>query len=366
MSRAEGSAYGPIDRLLHRLAFRGLTAQVTLADLEDRLFGSRLRDVSIGDPVFVTSLPRCGTTLLLDLLAGAPEFVCHRYSDMPFVLCPVFWNAVAKPLRASGRARERAHGDGVFIDTSSPESLEEVLWQAFWPEAYRGRRLPLWTSTPQRSEFSEFFARHIRKLAYTRPPQTGAAVRYLSKNNGNLPRISFLRQMLPKAYFVVPFRNPLSHAMSLHRQHIRLGQLQRGDPFAKQYMKYLGHFEFGDLLRLIDFPTLNGDSPKDDAAASPAFWLRYWCRAFSFVLSLASDRILLLDYDALCTRPGESLRVLCERLYIAWSDHWDGAAETIRRHDGPCATPNSQRSELESRAWQLHSDLRARAINART
>jgi hypothetical protein len=363
MSRTASVDYGPIDRLLHRLAFHGVSAQLTIADLEDRLFGRKLLRVPLGNPVFVTSLPRCGTTLLLEVLAGAPEFVSHRYADMPFVLCPVFWNAVAKPLRAAGRPRERAHGDGVVIDSASPESLEEVVWQAFWPETYQGSRSPLWTSTPQRNDFSDFFGRHIRKIAYTRKPRTASTVRYLSKNNANLPRISFLRQMLPNATFVVPFRNPSSHASSLFRQHIRLGELQRHDVFAKQYMKYLGHCEFGELLRPIDFPALTGDSAADDVPASLAFWLRYWCRAFSFALSLAPGHVVFVDYDELCRRPEASLRALCARLQIAWSDRWEGVAEAIRRNDGPLAGPTGERSELEDRAWQLHSKLRASAAN---
>ncbi len=57
--------------------------------------------------MFVTALPRAGTTILLNLLVGTGSFASHTYRDMPFVLCPMIWQRFAKQFQVSDEARER-------------------------------------------------------------------------------------------------------------------------------------------------------------------------------------------------------------------------------------------------------------------
>ena len=83
------SAYSRIDRLLHRMAFSGTQIQVALADIEDQVYARNIPTGPVARPVFVTALPRAGTTLLLEAVASLPEFATHTYRHMPFVLCPL-------------------------------------------------------------------------------------------------------------------------------------------------------------------------------------------------------------------------------------------------------------------------------------
>ena len=124
--------YSRLDRLLHRLAFSSFEVQKALADIEDRLCARRLVGIEIDRPVFITALPRAGTTLLLETLDSLDLFATHTYRNMPFLLVPLFWNAVTLPFRAPHVAVERAHGDGMTIGFDSPEAFEEVVWRAFW------------------------------------------------------------------------------------------------------------------------------------------------------------------------------------------------------------------------------------------
>jgi hypothetical protein len=82
--------YSALDRAGHRIAFGGIGLQKTVADIEDRVFACRFADVAVDRPVFITSLPRAGTTLLLELIAGLPEFAAHTpahaVSSLPDVL----------------------------------------------------------------------------------------------------------------------------------------------------------------------------------------------------------------------------------------------------------------------------------------
>ena len=91
--------YSTLDRLLHRVVFRTRGAQVAIADMEDKICGERLDAIENAKPVLITALPRAGTTLLLDLVSDLPEFGSHVYRDMPFVLCPMFWNRLSRRFR---------------------------------------------------------------------------------------------------------------------------------------------------------------------------------------------------------------------------------------------------------------------------
>ena len=155
--------YALVDRLLHRLSFRTVQTQIELADLEERFFGGQLADIAVRQPVFITALPRSGTTLLLELCAGLDEFATHRYRDMPFVLLPLIWNRFSSAFRRNNAPRERAHGDGMLVSIDSPEAFEEIIWRAMWPDHYQGDRIRPWDKD-HNPAFLEYFTNHIRKI----------------------------------------------------------------------------------------------------------------------------------------------------------------------------------------------------------
>ena len=68
--RADADGYSGVDRALHRVAFATYEVQADLADIEDRLYASHLGSLTNQRPVFITSLPRAGTTLLLECCAA--------------------------------------------------------------------------------------------------------------------------------------------------------------------------------------------------------------------------------------------------------------------------------------------------------
>ncbi len=165
------SRYSLLDRTLHRLAFSTIEIQKVLAGLEDKVYSKDLSRVEIDRPVFITSLPRAGTTLLLDVIASAGSFASHTYRNLPFLLIPLLWNTIS----GGGRKRneieiERAHGDGMTITYDSHEAFEEVLWRAFWPDKYLEDRVLVWEAEEHdpHDEFDGFFKSHIRKLLLLR------------------------------------------------------------------------------------------------------------------------------------------------------------------------------------------------------
>jgi len=362
------SRYGVADRLLLRAALGGggvsRALQRALAGVEDALLEQEAA-LPPPKPVFVTALPRAGTTILLSLLARAPSFASHTYRDMPFVLSPYLWGRVSGRFRRTGGDAARAHGDGLRIDFDSPEAFDELLWMLFWPEKYQPKAILRWTAADRSPEFDAFFARHMHKViaARAREPGRRPPSRYLSKNNANIARLSLLPKMFPDCRIVIPVRDPWSHATSLLRQHRRFRELHGKDGFARRYMAWLGHFEFGAGLRPIRFEATGGELRRFREADRLDFWLRYW-RAAHDEIAAATDRcILLIDYARLTTEPQRSLAKLAATLGVAEEAdivEWTRAVRAPA-HDTPA--PALAERPAYRRAVELYESLRRRCLN---
>jgi len=322
--------YSAIDRVMHRLAFRTYRAQAALADCEDRLYARQLSVCKVDRPVFITSLPRAGTTLLLECCAGLPEFASHCYRDMPFVLIPCFWSRFSTMFRQDGQMCERAHGDGVLINFDSHEALEEIIWKTFWGNHYRKDRIRPWQTTERGDdEFKPFLYSHLRKIIYLRCGDGAPAGRYVSKNNLNIARIPVLHRLFPDGIVITPFRQPLHHAASLLQQHGNFSDIHKSDPFAREYMRATGHFDFGENLHPIDF---NGwlDKRRSDDATALAFWLEYWVEAFEYLLDRAGEADHFVSYEALCGDPQRGLTKIAETIGCRDVDSLLSSAGNIR------------------------------------
>lgn len=307
--------YGWFDRALHQLAFANPNAQRTLGELEARLFRGRLQPALSKRPVFVTSLPRAGTTLLLNVLHALPEFASATYRHMPFALSPLLWQSLSGRFRRDTKPRERAHGDGMQVGFDSPEAFEEIVWTAFWRTHFGTDRIAPWAASERDPKFEAFFSQYMRRVVAA----AGApARRYLSKNNANIARLGLLPTLFPDCTIVAPIRNPWAQAASLERQHRRFCQIHAEMPFSRRYMTWLGHFEFGAILKPIDFAGWLGRTPA--SPNSLEFWLSYWVAAVDAILSARSDRLVLVDYDAMCRDPSAHLAALGHALDIADPD----------------------------------------------
>ena len=274
--------------------------------------------------VFVAGLARAGTSVLVRMLHQTGAFSSQTYRDMPFVLAPQFWRKLAGRWQKSGKPKERAHGDGLQMDFDSVEAFEEVFWLTFANKRYvrKDRLLPHAIDPEVAAQFKDFVA--IVVAAH------GAQGRqcYLSKNNNNLLRLASLAEVLPKARFIVPFRDPVQHASSLLRQHKLFSAAQKDDPFTLKYMSWLGHFEFGRDLRPFDF----GDLPPQLGAEDTKhllFWLRNWTRVYRGVLSALPDSAILWDFDAFCANPRPLAATLAQSLNLD-ADAFRSAAGVIR------------------------------------
>jgi hypothetical protein len=361
MTRAPGEAYSPLDRFLHKLAFSGIEVQKSLADIEDRMHGARLGAIDVSRPVFIASLPRAGTTLLLELVTKSSVFVSHTYRSMPFVLCPILWDSISRGFHRTSSAKERAHGDGMSVGFDSPEAFEEVLWKAFWPQKYDGG-ISLWSAEDRNEEFEDFFRSHLKKLIVLSGGTGGIQPRYVSKNNANIARLPLLRCLFPDASILVPFRDPVDQAGSLLRQHTRFVEIHREDAFARWYMEAIGHYEFGEGLRPIRFPQMPPAIPATNPMRGD-FWLAYWINAFSHVIGLSNQGIGFVDFDRMCADPLPAVEGIARTLQIEDAALLKAAAVAL--HPSVRYDPAELGFDpgLLAQARALYGELRARAIN---
>jgi len=359
---SSASAYSPLDRLLHHVAFTSPKVQQALCALEDDLFASRLAAVHDGGrEVFVTGLPRSGTTLLLEMLYATGEFATFTYRHMPFILAPLLWERLSRLSRRAAATRERAHGDGMDVSFDSPEAFEEVVWLSYLRERYvrPDRILPLAPDLDP-GPLAKALRGTIRKLILLEGARRAKPPRYLSKNNANIARLGLLARLFPSATILIPFRHPLAHVGSLMTQHERFLHEQTADRFSRNYMRWIGHFEFGAELRPIDFDGWIGTRQRLQGVDT-GFWLRYWTAAYRHALTHCPSNAVFVDFDALLRGGPSELAGLAEFVGLERTDTFIGQAAKLRAPTSqPAEATRSPSAELRA-ALATHELLMAEA-----
>ena len=357
------SNYSLVEKALHYFAFSTPFVQKALGNLENDLYRGRFRDVVSRDEVFVTGLPRAGTTLVFDLLFRTGEFNTFTYRHMPFILSPLLWHEVSKSFRKKGQFIQRAHGDGMQISFDSPEAFEEVVWLSYLErEIVRPHALSPLKTEAMTSEFREAFRDTVRKvLAIPRDPKQQVAPRYLSKNNANISRIEAIKDLFPTATLLVVFREPLAHACSLAAQHAGFLKRHARDRFSKRYMRWIGHFEFGENLKPIDFNGWLAGQPMP-LMADASFWLEYWTEAYRHVIDHRTDQVSFVDYDGLLREGAGMLARIAESVDLRNAEQLVHGAEILRAPTTEPGDTGNLAPELVETARSTHAGLRSLAI----
>ena len=331
-------------RVLHHMALDWPIMGEMAFDVERSLFLKSSPDPIPGKHVFVSGLARAGTTILMREVHKSDQFASLTYADMPFVLCPNAWNIISRRSSKERPAEERAHGDGILVDVNSPEALDEVFWRVFARQEYI-KCDGLYPHTPDEETLS-YYRDYIRLVLRHRKK-----TRYLSKNNNNILRISALHRQFPNAVFLVPVREPLSHAQSLLSQHRRF--LSRNG-ITRRYMIWLGHHEFGAAHRPF---VLDAGSARFTDASSLDYWLEQWVRCYSYldqVSQVCRDRTYFVPYERLCNLP-----VVWKRITEVIDVDDQGTTQFKKSEKTVEESPDPQMTKT---AGDLYSRIRQRAL----
>ncbi len=365
MSFAEN--YSFLDRTLHHLAFSVPGVQKLMADIETDLNKKRLNSIQSNNEVFVTGLPRSGTTLLLEFLHKTDEFCTYSYRHMPFILAPLLWKKLSKPFAKQGKSVERAHGDGMEVSFDSPEAFEEVIWLSYLKDKYvlTDRLEPLTLKNTNRS-FAEKIDNTLKKLLLesidSESDTAATPKRYISKNNANCSRIPVLKKLFPSATILVPFREPLAHIGSLMKQHQQFNEMHKDDEFAKSYMRWLGHYDFGENFKPINFDNwLESYSGKMDFS-DENFWLEYWIAGYSDMLSKNDQQVHLVDYNKLLQQPESVLEAIAKVTNIKDKTGFIKNAESVRAPTSKAKDSSQINPEILQSAMQLFEQLKKAAL----
>ena len=116
--------YNYLQKILHDLVLNNKFINKSLYELE-KIFFLKKKNFSNQSHIFITGMPRSGTTSLLNFLFKSHEYVSLTYQNMPFVLAPHFSKIFNKK---KFKQKERLHNDGISIDLDSPEALDEIFF----------------------------------------------------------------------------------------------------------------------------------------------------------------------------------------------------------------------------------------------
>jgi ABC-type nitrate/sulfonate/bicarbonate transport system substrate-binding protein len=131
--------------------------------------------------------------------------------------------------------------------------------------------------------------------------------------------------------------------------------MHQADPFARDYMAGIGHFDFGRTLRPVNFGGWLDHGPPA-AAETLEFWLRYWLAAYGVTFQQLSERVRAVCYESLTDRPVHSLSLIAAALGTEETDAMTGQAARLhppRRH----SVPDDLDPDLLERAQALYRDL---------
>ena len=281
--------YSTLQRLLHRIVLSSELIRKIIYDIEQSIFLNKNYN-SNKHHVFIAGLARSGTTILMNAIYKSNKFASLTYEDMPFILAPNLWGKVNRNFN-SGQPKQRAHGDRIRIYKNSPEAFEEVFWKTFDLDSITHEEL-----------FTKYISLILKKNGKTN---------YLSKNNQNIRRLDLISKILPNSIILIPFRDPLQQALSLFFQHKRFIKLQNEDSFARDYMKWIGHSEFGLDYKMIHSTDLSYPNHNEFN-----HWLEQWLLTYRAILDLCGKHkgIYLISYESLCDNPAvwDSIKVLLE------------------------------------------------------
>ncbi|WP_321491548.1 sulfotransferase [uncultured Desulfobacter sp.] len=349
------SNYSLSSKLLHHMALGSTAIREISFDIDCMLTRASV-DAGTGtmSPVYVSGLARAGTTILMESFYKTGLFASLTYRDMPFVLAPGLWAKISGRHRTHTKLKERAHADRLLVNYDSPEAFEEVFWKTFSHKKYiHDSYLDVWRWDD--NEVVEKYRRYVSNITNKNKGIESETKRYLAKNNNNLLRIDTLRSAFPDAKIIVPFRHPVDHAGSLMAQHKRFLEVHKSDPFARAYMNWLGHFEFGSEFRPFKMgAACLPESP--DVLMDQAYWLKYWREVYHYIIETHADQVIFFDYNYFCQFPAKVFERIEVKLGIE-DNKLLNLAGNIKPAISYCTTSGKDLSSDVKKVYQILQEL---------
>ena len=259
------------ERLLHNLITKNKLLGKFLFEFEKILFLKKTKECKNNKHIFVSGLPRSGSSIFTIFLHNTGKFGSLTYADSPFLLAPNFFSKFKK--KNEIKNFQRIHGDGIKISLNSPEALDNLFFLTY------------------KSEFHLNIVDYINLILFKTSQK-----RYLSKNNNILNEFELLFDLFPNMILVVPFRNPIQQSLSLLRQHQNIKSKQIKNKFILDYMNSIGHNEFGLGYKFRNPPNKFSDPENIN------HWIEQWYFYYKSTIDKFKNKknVYFLNYELIC------------------------------------------------------------------
>ncbi|MFO7795591.1 MAG: sulfotransferase family protein [Promethearchaeati archaeon] len=273
--------------------------------LETLYIRKTIGTIEINSPIFITGIPRSGTTITLEMLAKHPEVASHKYKHLLMPYIPYWFSNAINKLKISLEPTERIHQDRIFINQDSPEAVEEIFWQRFFENVHNESDSNILDNNTKNEEFENFYKNHIKKLLISQESS-----RYIAKNNYNLTRLEYLIKIFPDVKFVILIRNPINQIASIIKQQKSFIKMESISPLLSEWNNILGHHEFGNhssLINLNDYELVKKiRSLLKNKNSYVKGWGYYWTSLYDHVMKIikinkkVKKASLIVRYEDLC------------------------------------------------------------------
>ncbi|MEO9966065.1 MAG: sulfotransferase [Reichenbachiella sp.] len=274
--KAQGD-YSDWSKLFHRLILDHYQVGKVLFSLDKAIF---LKKNNLNPQfVIVSGLARSGTTALMQMLNDQDRFSSLSYANMPMLMGTRIWKIFYSPKNT--RLQERHHKDQMKHSLNSAEAFDEYFFKVHLEDKYiSDGHLDLHDLS------DDTYHQYLLYQNLVAPNRQT----YLVKNNNLILRYESLRKHNKDFKVILMYREPMEHASSLLQQHKNFLTLQKKEPFALEYMDWLGHHEFGLHHKPFRLSKLERKFADPDTLE---YWLALWVEYYSYLLKFGDDQNLL-------------------------------------------------------------------------
>ena len=281
-----------------------------LSQLEDLMIGNKEINYLDFDKkcIFVSGMPRSGTTILTHIISNFNDVGSFNYSDLPFIKIPFIWSKINWLYYFKNKSSERVHGDGLKINLLSPDAFEELIWSENLPNYENENFSAILDSNYENKELEKELARSINKILLIRKKKI-----YLSKGNYNIFRIKYINKILKNSFFLICVRNPVDVIQSSIRVHKKFLEIGEGNNKFTDEMNELCHFEFGKNRK----DPFKNNFHKNEVK----YYENQWLQMHKFILDdyAKLKNVFLVDFDKLVLNPEQSISNIAAKLECKFS-----------------------------------------------
>ena len=283
--------YSIVNKFLHRFYLSNYFISKSTLELERELYEKKINNLELNQVVFISGLARSGTTYFMREIFETDQYASLQYNNMPFLFLPNLWKN-----RTSEMLVERAHKDGIKVNSSSPEEFDEYFWKAYLNDSYLGNDT-LELHNPEKKVI-DIYLDYIKLISISKNKS-----RYITKNNNNLLRLSSLQQ-IPNSKFFFLVRKPLDHASSLLKLHQKFSRDHKSDSFTLEYFNFLGHHEFGLNQKVFNLEEEKQKNLSSLDKSTLDYWLLVWLQYYTYLLNKTDDSIEIILFEDLILNRG--------------------------------------------------------------